>query len=690
MRPRPPLLTQQTLPNMLPQPPRAPPPHPQLDHSLQECEDQLWGLLGTLDADCNYAIARRYFADRGRGAFFIMFRDKRALFEATKATFQYQTQQGLTTLGVYGTDMAAALSTYDPQTQFIGCVLLKQLEGQPLLLCQQFGESATPQHPNAQGRGAVEAKLERRLLQRPTPEQIQKSTIRPSAEEAKKTEELKKSIWNTLTGFFRWRPKVVELEKLNILSTPACFGGNLAQVYAKANLGDGVLVPNIVRKLIGQIRKEDIAQLVGIFRINGNPSLMAELKRKFDFPEQSAVTGPLECVYCSTVFPSPTELKAHSKDHDGEVFIPGPCVAKADPHTLAGLLKMFLRELAEPLFPCEMYLTIHEAVAANTLDKIPSILSKLPPVNAATWSMTLDFLVEISYHQKTNMMPPRNIAIVMAPNILRLPPKLDTIARFAKDTPNNVAVIEFLIERRAKELNMVPKGVPPPKPVISANAAKNLMETLPPLLPPAAVPMAEVQAPSAAPLGPPFGTPTGPLSTGTGPAFGGSDGPSFGSRPSPSGPSFGGPSPLGPSFGGPAFPSARPAPLPLPGLSGGPPSRPMHERAASAHDALNPVPPARPPLGVAKLPVGLPKPKVEGAESLDSVAELQPRRLPGMVALPKSLSSSNIGGGKVNPTPFKPTSPRPPPNPKPASGDAEGSSEAGAKLAVRPPIPPPR
>ena len=90
-----------------------------------------------------------------------------------------------------------------------------------------------------------------------------------------------------------------------------------------------------------------------------------------------------------------------------------------DPHVLASLLKLWLRELCDPLVPSEMY---NECImSANNPQACVQIVHRLPTINRRVILFVISFL-QIFLDEKTQSvtkMTPANLALVMAPNLLR-------------------------------------------------------------------------------------------------------------------------------------------------------------------------------------------------------------------------------------------------------------------------------
>ncbi|KAG1672811.1 Rho GTPase-activating protein 44 [Nymphon striatum] len=97
----------------------------------------------------------------------------------------------------------------------------------------------------------------------------------------------------------------------------------------------------------------------------------------------------------------------------------------ADPHTVAGTLKSYLRELPEPLMTYELYsdwikvlrVTGHE----GRLKAMWEVINKLPQPNFDNLGFLITFLYQLTLNHEVNKMTSQNIAIVFHPNIMWAP-----------------------------------------------------------------------------------------------------------------------------------------------------------------------------------------------------------------------------------------------------------------------------
>ncbi|EFN84840.1 GTPase-activating protein CdGAPr [Harpegnathos saltator] len=94
-----------------------------------------------------------------------------------------------------------------------------------------------------------------------------------------------------------------------------------------------------------------------------------------------------------------------------------------DIHSVASLLKMYFRELPNPLCTYQLYSTFVSAVQASTdaerLRRMRDAVRKLPPPHYRTLEYLMRHLVKVAARGTETGMTPRNVAIVWAPNLLR-------------------------------------------------------------------------------------------------------------------------------------------------------------------------------------------------------------------------------------------------------------------------------
>ncbi|XP_066883608.1 rho GTPase-activating protein 15 isoform X2 [Kogia breviceps] len=94
-----------------------------------------------------------------------------------------------------------------------------------------------------------------------------------------------------------------------------------------------------------------------------------------------------------------------------------------DIHVVTGALKMFFRELPEPLFPYSFFERFVEAIKKqdnNTrIEAIKSLVQKLPPPNRDTMKVLFGHLTKIVAKASKNLMSTQSLGIVFGPTLLR-------------------------------------------------------------------------------------------------------------------------------------------------------------------------------------------------------------------------------------------------------------------------------
>ncbi|NXW63847.1 RHG15 protein, partial [Eurystomus gularis] len=95
----------------------------------------------------------------------------------------------------------------------------------------------------------------------------------------------------------------------------------------------------------------------------------------------------------------------------------------SDVHVVTGALKLFLRELPEPLVPYELFEPFIEAVKLPDpraqVERAAALVRSLPPANYATLRYLLAHLCRVTEHVDVNRMTRQNIGIVFGPTLLR-------------------------------------------------------------------------------------------------------------------------------------------------------------------------------------------------------------------------------------------------------------------------------
>ncbi|XP_028523081.2 uncharacterized protein LOC107998917 isoform X7 [Apis cerana] len=191
-----------------------------------------------------------------------------------------------------------------------------------------------------------------------------------------------------LIAFFRSfilnRPSRRRLKQSGILKERV-FGCDLGEHL----LNSGQDVPTVLTCCAEFIENHGLVD--GIYRLSGVTSNIQRLRNAFDEDRVPAL-------------------------HSDESIL-------QDIHSVASLLKMYFRELPNPLCTYQLYSTFVSAVQASTdaerLRRMRDTVRKLPPPHYRTLEYLMRHLVRVAARGAETGMTPRNVAIVWAPNLLR-------------------------------------------------------------------------------------------------------------------------------------------------------------------------------------------------------------------------------------------------------------------------------
>ncbi|XP_037679436.1 breakpoint cluster region protein [Choloepus didactylus] len=147
-------------------------------------------------------------------------------------------------------------------------------------------------------------------------------------------------------------------------------------------------VPYIVRQCVEEIERRGMEE-VGIYRVSGVATDIQALKAAFDL-----------------------------NNKDVSVMM-----SEMDVNAIAGTLKLYFRELPEPLFTDEFYPSFAEGIALS--DPVAkescmlNLLLSLPEANLLTFLFLVDHLKRVAEKETVNKMSLHNLATVFGPTLLR-------------------------------------------------------------------------------------------------------------------------------------------------------------------------------------------------------------------------------------------------------------------------------
>jgi len=157
------------------------------------------------------------------------------------------------------------------------------------------------------------------------------------------------------------------------------FGVPLATVLANEKSVDGI--PMVVKTITNFLKLRK--QTEGLFRISAGSEEVAQLKAQFNKVED--VNKP-------------------------------PNLNNVNPHAAAGTLKMFFRELPEPLLTFDCYKLLINAPL--DVQSMKTLLQNIPQPNQKLMKYLSNFVCSIASYENVNKMGLSNLAIVFGPNLI--------------------------------------------------------------------------------------------------------------------------------------------------------------------------------------------------------------------------------------------------------------------------------
>jgi len=197
-------------------------------------------------------------------------------------------------------------------------------------------------------------------------------------------------------GYTSPRPESISAKMKKILTSPKgnrgkaenppykTFGVLLEYLFER----DNCEVPRIVSRLCEYLKQNGMRQ-EGLFRVNGNIKVVDRLKNLFD------------------------------KNGEADLEDIG------DVPACASLLKMFLRELADPVIPDDLqpqFINLQHKYCQdkpNLVPRVKELVQRMPQLNRELLKYLSEFMLFISKSSDGNKMTPLALAIVFGPNIFR-------------------------------------------------------------------------------------------------------------------------------------------------------------------------------------------------------------------------------------------------------------------------------
>ncbi|KAL7372773.1 hypothetical protein ABVT39_022201 [Epinephelus coioides] len=191
-----------------------------------------------------------------------------------------------------------------------------------------------------------------------------------------------KRVRTKLMKFLMKRPTLQSVKEKGYIRDNV-FGCHLATLCAQERTS----VPSFVEKCIRAVEKRGL-DIDGLYRVSGNLAIIQKLRFKADHEELDLEDGQWE-----------------------------------DVHVITGALKLFFRELPEPLFPYSHFNNFITAIRIPDYNAKMScmyeLVRSLPLPNHDTMKLLFGHLRRVIEYGEDNRMTVQNVAIVFGPTLLR-------------------------------------------------------------------------------------------------------------------------------------------------------------------------------------------------------------------------------------------------------------------------------
>ncbi|XP_063070316.1 rho GTPase-activating protein 15 [Engraulis encrasicolus] len=189
-------------------------------------------------------------------------------------------------------------------------------------------------------------------------------------------------VKNRLKKFISRRPSMKTLQEKGLIKDRV-FGCHLLTLCSR----EGTTVPKFIRLCIQEVERRGL-QSDGVYRVSGNLATIQKLRFMVD-QEEALNLG----------------------DSQFE-----------DIHVITGALKMFFRELPEPLFPFRFFDQFVESIKTKDpkqrVQVVKKLVNQLPKPNQHTMKLLFCHLQKILSHSRKNLMSTQGLSIVFGPTLM--------------------------------------------------------------------------------------------------------------------------------------------------------------------------------------------------------------------------------------------------------------------------------
>ncbi|XP_032405843.1 LOW QUALITY PROTEIN: rho GTPase-activating protein 9 [Xiphophorus hellerii] len=230
-------------------------------------------------------------------------------------------------------------------------------------------------------------------------EDDRRNSLPRSASNLENTE--RKRVKTRLKKLILKRPPLQALQEKGLIKDQV-FGCRLEMLCER----ERTTVPRFVRLCTEAVEKRGL-DTDGIYRVSGNLAVIQKLRFLVDHERALTTDGRF-------MFPADLvqEEKLNLDESEWE-----------DVHVVTGALKLFFRELPEPLVPYGFFTDIVETVKMtdhmDKVDRLKCLVLNMPPPNHDTLEFMCRHLRRVLEQSDTNRMTTQNIGIVFGPTLMR-------------------------------------------------------------------------------------------------------------------------------------------------------------------------------------------------------------------------------------------------------------------------------
>ncbi|KAM9320450.1 rho GTPase-activating protein 9 [Gastrophryne carolinensis] len=235
----------------------------------------------------------------------------------------------------------------------------------------------------------------------------------------------KKKVKQRLKKMLLKRPPLQTLQEKGLIKDQV-FGCRLDALCHREHS----TVPKFVRMCIETVNERGL-DVDGLYRVSGNLSIIQKLR--FIVDRERAVTTDGRYLFPEEII---QEEKLDLNDSEWE-----------DIHVITGALKMFFRELPEPLIPFSMFDEFVSAVQipdqSERIETMKDLVSNLPEPNYDTLKYIVCHLNSVKEQCEKNRMTTQNIGIVFGPTLMR--PEKELFSNIAANMVYQNQVVEHFL-----------------------------------------------------------------------------------------------------------------------------------------------------------------------------------------------------------------------------------------------------